>query len=83
VENRDRKNIYACKEVSLSLCPVEEFKKTFAHFRYQSFSNPRKNVENTENFIYVIFIVPIFTKPLNAQRRCVGTFYAEFYIKWK
>jgi len=31
--------------------------------------NPKKDVENTENFIYVIFIVTIFTKLLNAQRR--------------
>jgi hypothetical protein len=32
----------------------------FGHFLYQIFFNPRKNVENTENFIYVIFIVLIF-----------------------
>lgn len=80
-----KKSIYACKEARFHYVQFKNSKNLiiFGHFLYQIFSNPRKNVENTENFIYVTFIVTIFTRILNAQRRCLDISYAEFYIKWK
>jgi hypothetical protein len=85
VENQNRKAFTPVKKHPFHYGQFKNSKDLiiFGHFVYNFFSNPRKNVENTENFIYVIFIVPIFTKFLNAQRGCVDTSYAEFYINRK
>jgi hypothetical protein len=86
VENQDRKAFTPVKKHRFRYAQFKNSKDLiiFGHFLYQIFSNPRKNVGNTENFISVIFVVPIFfTNLLNAQRRYVDTSYAKFYINWK
>jgi hypothetical protein len=86
VENQDRKTFTPVKKHRFHYAQFKNSKdlNIFGHFLYQIFFQSEKNVENKENFIYVIFIVPIFfTKLSNGHWRCVETSCAEFYVKWK